>query len=96
MDIIVLIYIAVFIIGAILNIVIGGIIGKAKGREGTGQLLGLLTGPLGWLIVALLPVATQQAVHRRTVSAHASRGTPCQMCGQLIPQGNVTCPQCHS
>jgi RNA polymerase subunit RPABC4/transcription elongation factor Spt4 len=35
-------------------------------------------------------------VHRRTVSAHASRGTPCQMCGQLIPQGNVTCPQCHS
>ena len=96
MDIIVLIYITVFVIGAILNVVIGGIIGKAKGRQGLGQLLGFLCGPLGWLIIALLPAMPAPAPIHRPATLHASRGNPCPVCGTLVPQGNAVCHACQS
>jgi hypothetical protein len=90
-----LIYIAVFIIAIIADVLIGGWIGSTKGRRGMGQLLGLLTGPLGWLIVALLPPGSED----KTItirSRHASRGIPCPLCSRLVPQGNTSCPQCGS
>lgn len=95
MDIMVLIYLAVFVIGSVFNVLIGGWIGSTKGRAGMGQLLGLLCGPLGWLIVAVLP-SMQQTPTARASTLHASRGKPCPLCGHLIPQGNTTCPACGS
>lgn len=95
MDIMLVIYLSVFIIGAVLNVLIGGWIGSAKGRAGMGQLLGLLCGPLGWLIVALLP-AMQQTPTARASTLHASRGKLCPMCGTLAPQGNTVCATCQS
>ncbi len=46
---------AMLIIFAILGFVVGSIVGEAKGRTREGAVLGLLLGPLGWLIVRLQP-----------------------------------------
>lgn len=37
--------------------IIGGYIGSFRGRAGFGCFLGLLIGPLGWVIVLLMPDA---------------------------------------
>ncbi len=96
MDITVLIYIIAIIIGTIINVAIGGWIGSTKGRTGMGQLLGFLAGPLGWLIIALLPTIQQTSAIPARTSIHASRGKPCPMCGLLISQGNTKCPSCDT
>jgi len=48
--------------GAIISGVIGIAIGSMKGRSGTGGLLGLLLGPIGWIIIAILPSTKQEAL----------------------------------
>ncbi|MBN2578418.1 MAG: zinc ribbon domain-containing protein [Pirellulales bacterium] len=43
-----------FITGLALSAVIGGLIGRLKGQQPAGVVLGFLLGPLGWLITLLL------------------------------------------
>lgn len=48
----------------IIGSLIGGFIGSAKNQASTGVWLGLLLGPLGWIIVAVLPaVSAAQCPH---------------------------------
>lgn len=46
---------AMLIVFAVMGGVIGSIVGEAKRRTREGAVLGLLLGPLGWLIVRLEP-----------------------------------------
>ncbi len=44
---------AMLIIFAVMGFIVGSLAGEAKGRTLEGAILGLLLGPLGWLIVRL-------------------------------------------
>lgn len=82
-------------IGCIIDTLIGAWIGSTKGRTSIGATLGLLLGPIGWIIIALLSEA-QEPTTSRVTSRHASRGRPCQFCGVLVTQGNSICTACGS
>jgi hypothetical protein len=57
---------------------IGALIGRARGRISSGLVWGVLLGPLGWLVTALLPD------HR----------LECPLCKGTVPQGAVRCMHC--
>lgn len=59
--------------------IIGWAIGKTKGRSSFGLVLGLLVGPIGWLIVMLLP----------------AEGRKCPFCLSTVPEGAVICRHCR-
>ena len=58
--------------------VIGSLIGAARGRRLLGWLLGLLLGPIGWLIVLTLPDARAR----------------CRECGAVLNRGARRCAGC--
>ncbi len=62
----------------IVGILLGAVLGEKKGRAGFGALVGMILGPLGWLIVALGP---------------DRRGT-CPKCSKPISDGIMKCPHC--
>jgi hypothetical protein len=45
----------VYIVGGLIGAAIGAAIGARKNRTGFGLLIGFIAGPIGWLIVLLLP-----------------------------------------
>ncbi len=45
-------------IGVVVSALIGGAIGSQRGRAGDGAGLGVLLGPLGWVIALFLPAPT--------------------------------------
>ena len=49
------------IFGVLASTLIGALLGSAVNRAGMGAILGLFLGPIGWIIVLLLPRETQQA-----------------------------------
>lgn len=57
---------------------IGAAIGQKKGRAGEGFVLGLLIGPLGWLLVAV----------------GKSQGPKCPHCHGEIDKGVTKCRHC--
>ena len=59
---------------------IGSAIGKTKARAADGFALGFLLGPLGWILVLLLP----------------SKGPKCPACLGVIPAGARRCKHCGS
>jgi hypothetical protein len=59
---------------------LGWAIGSARGRAGFGFTLGLLLGPIGCLVVLLLPAV--------------ERGRRCPFCQGVIPAAAVTCMHC--
>jgi hypothetical protein len=61
-------------------ILIGIIIGKAKGRPGSGFVWSLLLGPIGWLIVLLMKDLREK----------------CPQCGGVIVPGAKKCKNCGS
>jgi uncharacterized membrane protein YeaQ/YmgE (transglycosylase-associated protein family) len=69
----------------VIGSLVGGFIGSFKNRTSTGVVLGLLLGPLGWIIVAILPaVAAAQCPHcHGGVDGVAA---VCCHCGRDIPQ----------
>jgi hypothetical protein len=66
---------------AVISAAIGAAIGEAKGRPGLGAVLSLLVGPIGWLVVAMLPSA-QEA------------GPLCPHCGGVTVSGAAVCKNC--
>jgi len=84
--------------------IIGALIGRPKGRGVLGFVLGLLLGPIGLIIVALVgPTEAQKKIDAR-LAAHASFGgssthsnsgdgrSKCKKCGQLL--GGSICKSC--
>ncbi|HSI10385.1 MAG TPA: hypothetical protein VK961_00010 [Chthoniobacter sp.] len=57
--------ITLLIVGGIGGL-IGTLIGRGRGRGGEGALLGFCFGPIGWIVVLLLPA----------VSVHTAAGEP--------------------
>jgi hypothetical protein len=65
----------------IASALIGGLIGNRKKQVASGVIWGLLLGPLGWVVVLLLP----------------SRGPRCSECGGVLPSSKVAkCMHCGS
>ena len=62
----------------VFNVVIGWAIGRSKQREGAGAFYGLILGPLGWVIMILLPNAGQKCPH----------------CGGMAKKGAMVCCHC--
>ena len=79
---------------AIVAPIIGILIARAKGRsELGGCTLGCLLGPLGWLILALLPSRVEHGIppseaRRCPYCAETIRAaaTVCRFCGRDLPQ----------
>jgi hypothetical protein len=57
---------------------IGAIVGQSKGRAGAGFFLGLLLGPIGWLVVAVGP----------------NMNPKCPLCGGVVVKGAIKCKNC--
>jgi hypothetical protein len=65
------------------GLVVGGLIGDRKGRTAVGAVLGLLLGPMGWLIVALGPDYK-----------HATETKKCPFCAEVVKREAVVCKHC--
>ena len=69
-------------VGAVLLMgVIGSLLGSARGRGGFGFVVGILLGPVGWIIILLLP---------------ALGGRKCPFCQGNIPDTASKCMHCAS
>lgn len=66
--------------GALIGAVIGTAIGARKNRTGFGLVVGLLLGPIGWLIVLLMP----------------SNFPKCPACKGDVVKGATKCKNCGS
>lgn len=63
---------------------VGSAIGANRGRRGAGTLLGLLLGPIGWIVVLLGPDYRAACAHCRAPLA-APDATVCARCGREQP-----------
>ena len=70
----------ILLLSAIIGSGVGAIIGQSKGRTGAGAFLGLLLGPIGWLVVAVGP----------------NMKLKCPLCGGVIVEGAIKCKNCGS
>ena len=65
---------------------VGALIGSSKGKGGTGFVLGLLLGFIGWIIIAVLPrSADKEAEFQRQVAFAGDRSTAPSVPGQWAP-----------
>lgn len=69
-------YLFILVVVLVIDAAVGAIIGNYRGHAGVGLGLGLLLGPIGWLIVAVLPSSTAEEARRlREVQAHLGGGS---------------------
>ena len=61
---------------------IGALIGQKKGRPFAGLVWAMVLGPIGWLLVALLP------------AAKSGKATECPHCGGILPLSQSQCNHC--
>ncbi len=69
-----------FVIGWLISILIGGLIGRVKQRPLAGVIYALLLGPLGWLIVAVVP----------------GGGKKCPRCAETVKREAKVCKHCQA
>ena len=65
--------IGILIIGCIVSGIIGMILGSTVNKTGEGLLWGCLLGPIGWLIILLLPRHSEPDTHSSDVQSPSSR-----------------------
>jgi len=70
----------VLLFWGIIGTLVGAIIGDRKGRAGAGAFLGLLLGPIGWLIAALGPDYKTARESRK-----------CPFCAELVKKEAKVC-----
>jgi hypothetical protein len=69
----------------------GGAIGRSKGMENSGFLLGLLLGPIGLIIIAV----TQPSQERRDQVARKQGMVSCPHCNEFVRPGASVCRHCQ-
>ena len=62
---------------------VGAFIGERKGRAGQGAILGIILGPIGWLVVGLGPDYNQ-----------AKDTKKCPFCAELVKPEAKVCKHC--
>src|SRR5215510_9361561 len=91
----------------VVGMVVGAAIGNTRGRSGEGLFLGLLLGPIGWIIVLCLPregrrcpfclgVVPDRAVKCLHCSSDLPSDTPATQPQQWVYTVTVECPYCNS
>jgi hypothetical protein len=75
-----------FLFWAIVGGLVGAVIGERKGRTGEGVVLGLLLGPIGWLVVGFGPNYKQ--------AKEAKESKKCPFCAELVKREATVCKHC--
>jgi hypothetical protein len=70
---------------------VGQAIGARRGmRPIKGVLIGLILGPIGWILLALLPTSEEEQVR-----ANRQQGRKrCPQCAEWVQRGAKVCPHC--
>lgn len=74
-----------FFLGWLVSGLVGYLIGISKGRGELGGCLGLLLGPIGWVITICLSNVAQKCPHCGG-GMPAGNFSRCRHCGQELPQ----------
>lgn len=75
----------------LLCFIIAGAVGSSKGRAGMGWGLGFLLGPLGLLIVAVMPANTEKT---NAAAVEAGEMRKCPYYAELVKSEAIVCKHC--
>ena len=75
-----------FFFWAIVGGLVGAVIGERKGRTDEGVVLGLVLGPIGWLLVGFGPNYKQIKEAKETKK--------CPFCAELVKREAKVCKHC--
>jgi hypothetical protein len=71
--------------------VVSGSVGTRKGRTGLGWVLGILLGPIGLIIIAVVPENTERVENTALLSGELKK---CPYCAELIKRQANVCRYC--